>query len=147
MTYADKQDHPFEKRAAEAARIREKYPDRIPVICEKEPRSDIAPVDKRKYLIPIDLTVGQFVYVIRKRISIPPEKAIFIFVNNTLPPTAALMSTVYEQHKDEDGFMYMMYSGENTFGERGAQLLRGVDLAAFLSDVSDSDWAEARRLA
>ena len=149
MTYAYKQDHPFEKRAAEAARIREKYPDRIPVICEKEPRSDIAPVDKRKYLIPIDLTVGQFVYVIRKRISIPPEKAIFIFVNNTLPPTAALMSTVYEQHKDEDGFMYMMYSGEDTFvgALRSRQLLRGVDLAPLLSDVSDCDWAEARRLA
>merc|ERR1711939_559073 len=114
--FAYKQDHPMDKRSAEAARIREKYPDRIPVICEKEPRSDIPPVDKRKYLIPMDLTVGQFVYVIRKRISIPPEKAIFIFVNNTLPPTAALMSTVYEQHKDEDGFMYMMYSGENTFG-------------------------------
>mmetsp|Transcript_40952 Transcript_40952/g.89888 ORF Transcript_40952/g.89888 Transcript_40952/m.89888 type:complete len:120 (+) Transcript_40952:440-799(+) len=114
--FAYKRDHPFEKRSAEAARIREKYPDRIPVICEKDPRSDIPPVDKRKYLIPMDLTVGQFVYVIRKRISIPPEKAIFIFVNNTLPPTAALMSTVYEQHKDEDGFMYMAYGGENTFG-------------------------------
>jgi len=87
------------------------------VICEKEPRSDIPPVDKRKYLIPMDLTVGQFVYVIRKRISIPPEKAIFIFVNDTLPPTAALMSTVYETHRDKDGFMYMMYGGENTFGE------------------------------
>ena len=59
---------------------------------------------------------AQFVYVIRKRISIPSDKAIFIFVNNTLPPTSALMSTVYEQHKDADGFMYMMYSGENTFG-------------------------------
>ena len=76
---------------------------------------------RSKYLIPMDLTVGQFVYVIRKRISIPPEKAIFIFVNNTLPPTAALMSTVYETHKDQDGFMYMMYSGENTFGD--AELL------------------------
>eukprot|EP00967_Tisochrysis_lutea_P123029 scaffold204209_cov31-Tisochrysis_lutea.AAC.2 len=93
----------------------------------------------------MDLTVGQFVYVIRKRISIPPEKAIFIFVNDTLPPTAALMSTVYETHRDKDGFMcavprrrrashapshptdpadvvfhavrYMMYGGENTFGE------------------------------
>ena len=59
-----------------------------------------------------DLTVGQFVYVIRKRIAIPSDKAIFIFVANTLPPAAALMSTVYEQHRDEDGFMYMMYSGE-----------------------------------
>ena len=60
-----------------------------------------AQVDKRKYLIPMDLTVGQFVYVIRKRITIPSDKAIFIFVNNTLPPTAALMSAVYEQHRDE----------------------------------------------
>merc|ERR1711939_817072 len=72
--FAYKQDHPFDKRSAEAARIREKYPDRIPVICEKDPRSDIPPVDKRKYLIPMDLTVGQFVYVIRKRISIPSDK-------------------------------------------------------------------------
>jgi len=112
-----KKDHPFEKRATEAARIRDKYPDRIPVICEKDARSDIPRVDKRKYLIPTDLTVGQFVYVIRKRLSIPAEKAIFIFVNNTLPPTASLMSAVYEQAKDEDGFLYMMYSGENTFGE------------------------------
>ena len=95
---------PAESRHARTPLPR-RYPDRIPVICEKEPRSDIPPVDKRKYLIPMDLTVGQFVYVIRKRISIPPEKAIFIFVDNTLPPTAALMSTVYEQHKDEDGFM------------------------------------------
>ena len=114
--FAYKQDHPFDKRSAEAARIREKYPDRIPVICEKDPRSDIPPVDKRKYLIPMDLTVGQFVYVIRKRIRLSPEKAIFIFVNGVLPPTAALMSAVYEEHKDADGFLYIQYSGENTFG-------------------------------
>jgi len=63
------------------------------------------------------LTVGQFVYVVRKRIKLSPEKAIFIFVNNTLPPTAALISAIYEEHKDEDGFLYVTYSGENTFGE------------------------------
>ena len=57
--FAYKQDHPFEKRSTEAARIRDKYPDRIPVICEKDARSDIPRVDKRKYLIPMDLTVGQ----------------------------------------------------------------------------------------
>lgn len=51
------------------------------------------------------MTVGQFVYVIRKRIKLSPEKAIFIFVDEVLPPTAALMSSIYEEHKDEDGYV------------------------------------------
>ncbi|XP_056856272.1 autophagy-related protein 8f isoform X1 [Raphanus sativus] len=105
-----------EKRSAEAARIREKYPDRIPVIVEKAEKSDIPTIDKKKYLVPADLTVGQFVYVIRKRIKLSAEKAIFIFVDNVLPPTGALMSAVYEDKKEEDGFLYVTYSGENTFG-------------------------------
>jgi len=46
-----------------------------------------------------------------------PEQAIFLFVNDTLPPTAALMSQIYEKNKDEDGFLYVTYSGENTFGD------------------------------
>ncbi|RHY96875.1 hypothetical protein DYB35_006944 [Aphanomyces astaci] len=104
------------KRQAEAQRIRSKYPDRIPVICEKADRSEIPDIDKKKYLVPADLTVGQFVYVIRKRIKLSPEKAIFIFINNVLPPTAALMSNIYEEQKDSDGFLYITYSGENTFG-------------------------------
>ena len=111
------------------------------MICEKVEKSDIATIDKKKYLVPADLTVGQFVYVIRKRIKLSPEKAIFIFVDEVLPPTAALMSSIYEEHKDEDGyvarpllriaavlvsppanwfsdsFLYITYSGENTFGE------------------------------
>ncbi|KAM1258224.1 hypothetical protein ACFX13_038587 [Malus domestica] len=111
-----KQEHDLEKRRAEAARIRDKYPDRIPVIVEKVERSDIPNIDKKKYLVPADLTVGQFVYVIRKRIKLSAEKAIFIFVDNVLPPTGAIMSAIYEEKKDEDGFLYVTYSGENTFG-------------------------------
>ncbi|KAI4315271.1 hypothetical protein L6164_028100 [Bauhinia variegata] len=111
-----KQEHDLEKRRAEAARIREKYPDRIPVIVEKAERSDIPSIDKKKYLVPADLTVGQFVYVIRKRIKLSAEKAIFIFVDNVLPPTGAIMSAIYDEKKDEDGFLYVTYSGENTFG-------------------------------
>ena len=26
------------------------------------------------------------------------------------------MSAIYEERKDEDGFLYITYSGENTFG-------------------------------
>ncbi len=79
------------------------------VICEKVEKSDIATIDKKKYLVPADLTVGQFVYVIRKRIKLSPEKAIFIFVDEVLPPTAALMSSIYEEHKDEDGYVTPAY--------------------------------------
>ncbi|CAI9755108.1 unnamed protein product [Fraxinus pennsylvanica] len=108
--------NPLEKRKAESTRIREKYPDRIPVVVEKAGRSDVPDIDKKKYLVPADLCIGQFVYVVRKQIKLSAEKAIFVFVDNILPPSASLMSKIYEDYKDEDGFLYMTYSGENTFG-------------------------------
>eukprot|EP00483_Globobulimina_turgida_P009567 UN09586 len=111
-----KQEHIFEKRKKEADRIIKKYPERIPVICEKAQQSTISDIDKKKYLVPSDLTVGQFIYVIRKRIKLEPEQAIFIFVNNTLPSTAALMSQIYKDHKDEDGFLYITYTDQDSFG-------------------------------
>ena len=111
-----KKEHQQEKRTAEAKRIRSKYPDRIPVICEKAKGSSIPDIDKKKYLVPADLTVGQFIYVIRKRIKINSEKSLFMFVNGKIPPTARLMSHVYDENKNEDGFLYITYSGENTFG-------------------------------
>ena len=53
----------------------------------------------------------------RKRLKLPAEQAIFLFVNGIIPATAALMNTVHEEHKDPDGFLYVTYSGENTFGD------------------------------
>jgi GABA(A) receptor-associated protein len=81
-----KQNTIIEKRKSDAERIRAKYPDRVPVICEKADRSDIPDIDKKKYLVPADLTVGQFHYVIRKRIKLAPEKALFLFCSNSIPP-------------------------------------------------------------
>jgi GABA(A) receptor-associated protein len=109
----------FDKRLEESTRVRTKYPDRIPVICEKidtKKNSDIPVIDKKKYLIPNDLTMGQFLYVVRSRIKLPPEKAIFLFIGGTIPTTTAIISHIYESKKDEDGFLYIEYSGENTFG-------------------------------
>mmetsp|Transcript_14337 Transcript_14337/g.26055 ORF Transcript_14337/g.26055 Transcript_14337/m.26055 type:complete len:109 (-) Transcript_14337:421-747(-) len=86
MSKPFKEEHQLEKRKSEAERIRAKYPDRVPVICEKADRSDIPDIDKKKYLVPADLTVGQFHYVIRKRIKLAPEKALFLFCSNSIPP-------------------------------------------------------------
>ena len=110
------QNNDFESRQTQAQRMRIKYPNRIPVICEKALKSTIADIDKNKYLLPLDLTVGQFAYVIRKRVKLSPETGIFILVNNTFPSTSTLIGQLYDEHKDEDGFLYVTYSGENTFG-------------------------------
>ncbi len=111
-----KKRFPTEKREQEADRIINKYPDRIPVICEVAKASSEFDLDKNKFLVPSDLSVGQFVYVIRKRLKLGPEKAVFMFVNNVLPPTAMLMDQLYDEHKDNDRFLYCVVSSENTFG-------------------------------
>ena len=113
-----KQTHSFEERFNETQRIMEKYPDRIPVICEraKNAAKECPDIDKHKYLVPNDLTIGQFVYVIRKRLKLPPEKAIFIFINGMIPPSSFLIFNIYDCYKDSDGYLYVNYTFENTFG-------------------------------
>ena len=116
MSY--KTEFTLQQRKDESCGILKKYPDRIPIIVERSKTCnvDIDEIDKKKYLVPNDLTVGQFQYVIRKRIKMQPEKALFVFIGNILPPTSQLISSVYKEHLDEDGFLYINYSGENTFG-------------------------------
>ena len=108
----------FENRKNEATRVRTKYPNRIPVIVERaENCNEIEIIDKKKYLVPTDLTMGQFIYVIRKRLkTMSAEKALFVFVGDIMPPTGENMAILYDNNKDEDGFLYITYSGENTFG-------------------------------
>ncbi|EZG85430.1 autophagy protein [Gregarina niphandrodes] len=45
---AIREEVPFEKRAAEAHRIRVKYPHRVPVIVERAPRADLPEIEKKK---------------------------------------------------------------------------------------------------
>ena len=105
------------KISDEVLKIQERYPDRIPVIVNKNSQSTIADIDKKKYLVPNEITMGQFMYVVRKRIAIAPEQAIYLFVNGNLPTTSEQMNNIYDKYKSEDGFLYVTYSGENTFGK------------------------------
>jgi len=117
MKFEYKQEHTFEKRRAEGEKIRKKYPDRVPVIVEKAPKSRIGNLDKKKYLVPSELCVGQFYQLIRKRIQLRPEDALFFFVNNAMPQTSGTMGTLYQEHHEEDFFLYMAYSDENVYGD------------------------------
>jgi len=106
------------ERWNESNRILKIYPDRIPIICEcsKFIEKNSPVLDKKKYLVPRDLTVGQFIYIIRKRLKLSQEKAIFIFIKEKIPPSSQMLGTLYEFNKDSDNFLYLLYSFENTFG-------------------------------
>ena len=55
-------------------------------------------------------------YVIRKRLKMTPDKAIFIFCNGSVLQGSQTIMSIYEKNKDKDGFLYLIYSGEATFG-------------------------------
>lgn len=115
-----KQEVDAEKRAMESQRIRAKYPGRLPIILEQARNCTLSVQDqmKRKFLVPGELTMGQFMYVVRRRLKLPSEKAVFMYTNknNTLCPSSQLMAEVDAHYKDDDGFLYLVYSGETTFG-------------------------------
>ena len=111
-----KQEKEFYQRINETIQIRAKHPDRIPIIVEPTTDNILPLLDKHKYLVSNEMTLGQFAYTIRKRIRLSQDQAMFLFVNNVLPPTSSTIGGVYHEHKDADGFLYLSYAGENTFG-------------------------------
>ena len=117
LNYNFKYEVSFQDRLAESTRILAKYPDRKPIICEKASNQiDLPSIDKRKYLVPNDLTIGQFVYVIRKRMKLNPEQALCLFINYKMLSSTEHMGQIYHKEKDNDGFLYIKYYKENVFG-------------------------------
>jgi len=109
----------FFERSNESSRIQKRYPDRFPIICEKNIKDSVTPeIDKNKYLVPQDITIGQFMYVIRKRLRLPSEDAIFLFVgeDKVILPIHMTIYEAFYRFKNKDGFLYIMYSKENVFG-------------------------------
>nr|GLL42516.1 autophagy-related protein 8i [Ipomoea trifida] len=115
-TSSFKQQFSLEERLQESQDMIAKYPDRLPVVVERYSKTDLPEMEKKKYLVPRDMSIGQFIHILSVRLHLAPGKALFVFVENTLPQTSAVMDSVYESFKDEDGFLYMCYSSEKTFG-------------------------------
>jgi GABA(A) receptor-associated protein len=113
--YKDK--HLFDDRLKLSSNIMERYPDRIPVICEPKDNDKIT-LDKKKFLCPRDFKMGHFLITLRKRLKekLRSSEALYIFSNNTALPNNLTMEEIYEKCKDEDGLLYFTFDKENTFG-------------------------------
>jgi len=105
------------QRKNECEKILLKYPNRIPIICEKNYNSTNAPdIDKHKYLVSRDLTLGQFMHTIRQRMKLTAEVGLYIFISGFIPSNSQFLSNLYVDFRDDDGFLYVIYDVENTFG-------------------------------
>lgn len=70
-----------------------------------------------RYLVPKDLTAVKFMYVIRKRINLQKDQALFLFVNGKEALKGdTQLSQVFETKKDSDGFLYVAYATESVLG-------------------------------
>jgi len=111
-----KGSYTFEERTVESQKIMAKYPERYPVIVEKTSSCKLRTINKNKFLVCKDMTMSQFVFLIRKRIQLDQSQSLFVLVNNQVASGNTPMGKIYNDHKDEDGFVYMVYTSENTFG-------------------------------
>ena len=107
------------KRLKESTTMKLKHPHRCPLIVGKlDTDKSVPDIEKNKYLVPFDLTMAQFLYIIRKNIKLSHEQALFLFIDNQIVTPQSLIGSIHEEYKHDDGFLYVIYAGENTFGFR-----------------------------
>ena len=116
-----KNTFPLEERKQKSFKMTSLYPDRIPVIVEMSQSSAnytsyIKASHKVKYLVPYDITMGQFIKILRDKIKLESSTALFFFINNKIFPITSSVGNIYKEHADEDGFLYIEFCEESTFG-------------------------------
>lgn len=101
-----KEKNSFEKRLNDAENALKKFPDRVPIIVERRQFPSLNPFYKNKkdhvdlkndkYLVPKDLTVGQFLSLIRKNLNLRADEALYLFINNNIPLFTSTLGSIYE---------------------------------------------------
>lgn len=105
----------IQQRQTLSKKLTDKYKNNIPVVIDRYDDKTPA-IDRHKFLIPYTYTVAEILMVIRKRIKLNSSESIVLFTNNVLHSSSTLLSVVYDRHKNTDGFLYIIYQVENTFG-------------------------------
>jgi len=67
-------------------------------------------------LVPKDITISQFMFVLRKRFRIDANQGLYMIINGIIPASNSLINHVYENYKDPDNFLYIILKTESTFG-------------------------------
>ena len=107
----------IQERQNDIAKINLKYPEQICIYVDKyEKCNNIKNLENHKYLSPKTMILAQFMYVIRQRLVLEKNVGLIFFINNMVPSPQATLGELYEKNKNDDGFLYIIYTGENCFG-------------------------------
>ena len=104
-------NHSYITRDGKYDHIINKFPNKIPVLVR-----DSNSKTQLKLLVPKNMFISQIIYIIRKKIKLNEHEAIYILVNNKMPPGTSRINEIYNTHRDSDGLLYITYTKENTFG-------------------------------
>ena len=109
-----KKNTTLEERKETYKMLIKNFPDKIPIICEKHPKSKLKQLDKSKYLINNKMTLNEFKLEIEKKF--PKKTEIFIFIKDKFINSNLLMSELYKD--EEDNFLYCFYSETDDFSTK-----------------------------
>jgi hypothetical protein len=101
------------KKILEGLQVLNKYPGRIPIIVEV--RTKKIHLENSKYIVPSDLTLGQFQHYLKKKCKSENE-AFFCYVKNTLPSPSSILKSLYANYKSEDNMLHLTIDTEECFG-------------------------------
>ncbi|KAJ8916559.1 hypothetical protein NQ315_000203 [Exocentrus adspersus] len=105
-------------RKEEVLAIRSRFPTKIPIIVQRYAKERNLPeLDKSKFLVPQEITVSQFQTILRNRIKLNPNQALYLLVDDKSMVSLSLTLTeVYMMHAHCDGFLYITYASQDAFG-------------------------------
>lgn len=99
--------------------ILDKYPNRIPIVLEPGDRH-VSRLRSNKFLVPKDLTVGEFVAMVRRKLVMKPEQALYMSLEDgTMLNCSCLVVELYDTYKnmnDRHKGLTILYFTESTFG-------------------------------
>lgn len=114
-------DRPVDERKGKYEELKARRPESIPIICE--PSASLYRFNKDlpciKLLCPPDLQTGQLMFTIRNKLGsmITPTEALLLRTEKGVYPQNTMhMAEAHAKYKASDGFLYLTYDKESTFG-------------------------------